>query len=57
LALKCEKKGKFLIYPDFKIGAIDPDMNKSGVFNSPELQLGERILPLISGLYPIINLT
>jgi hypothetical protein len=57
LALKCEKKGKFLIYPDLKIGAIDPDMNKSGVFNSPELQLGERILPLISGLYPIINLT
>jgi len=42
--------GDFLIHPDLKIGAIDLDMIKLGIFNSPELQLGEGILPLISGL-------
>ena len=38
------------IHLDLKIGAIDLDMNKLSIFNSPELQLGESILPLILGL-------
>ena len=52
-----KKEGNFLIHPDLKIGAINLDINKLRIFNSPELQLGERIPQHITELEPIINHT